>query len=205
MTGIVHCGSGNIGSVANAVEYLGGDATIIESPDDLDACERIIFPGVGSFYDVMVRLGQSGFCDALNRNVLEQRKPTLGICLGMQLMATSGMEGGGVNGLGWFESTVERITPASDLERVPHVGWNQIEVHRAHRLLDGIPPGSDFYFVHSFAMRARNAADVVATCDYGGGFVAAVARDNIFAVQFHPEKSQDHGLKIMENFLDWNP
>lgn len=205
MIGIVHCGSGNIASVANAIDHLGGEATVVKSPDELDDCDRIILPGVGSFFEIMGKLRQDGFVQALHRNAVERRKPALGICLGMQLMAARGTEGGRCDGLRWFAGCVAKMVPAAHSERIPHVGWNQILLRRPHELLKGVPASADFYFVHSFSMRTEDPDDVIATCDYAGGVTAIVGRDNIFATQFHPEKSQDHGMRILENFLDWNP
>ncbi len=205
MIGIVHCGSGNIASVASAIDHLGGDLTIVEYPEELDDCDRIILPGVGSFFEIMGKLRKNEFVHSLHRNAVERRKPTLGICLGMQLMAAQGTEGGASDGLGWFAGCVEKMSPAIFSERIPHVGWNQILLRRPHKLLAGVPPSADFYFVHSFSMRTEDADDVIATCDYAGGVTAIVGRDNIFATQFHPEKSQDYGIQILENFLDWNP
>jgi glutamine amidotransferase len=205
MIGIVHCGSGNIASVANAIDHLGGDAAVINSPDDLDDCASIILPGVGSFFEVMGKLRHEGFDQALQRNVVERRKPALGICLGMQVMASHGTEGGPCAGLCWFAGTVGKLHSTNPSDRIPHVGWNQIQIRRPHALLNGIPSPADFYFVHSYSMRTENPGDVIAICDYADGVTAIVGRDNIFATQFHPEKSQDHGLKILENFLDWQP
>jgi len=203
--GIVHCGSGNIASVANAVDHLGGDAVVIKSPCELDDCSSVILPGVGSFFDVMGKLRQEGFEAALQRNVVERRKPTLGICIGMQLMAALGTEGGQCGGLGWFGGTVEKLHSETPSDRIPHVGWNQVLLRQPHALLNGVPEQADFYFVHSYTIRMEASADVIAMCDYADGVTAIVGRDNIFATQFHPEKSQDYGLRILENFLDWHP
>ena len=205
MVGIIHCGTGNIGSVANAIEHLGGDARIVNSPGELEECERIILPGVGSFLEGMGSMRSKGFETALQLHAIELKKPTLGICLGMQLMAAYGTEGGGCRGLGWFDGSVEKLVPGTSAERIPHVGWNQLTIHREHDLLRGVPIQTDFYFVHSYAMKVANENELIASCDYASGVAAIVGRDNIFATQFHPEKSQDSGLKILENFLDWNP
>ena len=205
MVGIIHCGTGNIGSVANAIEHLGGDARIVSTPEELEECERIILPGVGSFLEGMGSMRSKGFETALQLHTIELKKPTLGICLGMQLMAAYGAEGGGCRGLGWFDGSVEKLVPGTSTERIPHVGWNQLTIHREHDLLHGVPIQTDFYFVHSYAMKVADENELIALCDYTSGVTAIVGRDNIFATQFHPEKSQDSGLKILENFLDWNP
>jgi len=205
MIGIVHCGAGNIASVANAIEHLGGNARIVQVPEDLEDCERIILPGVGSFFEVMGSLVRDRFDSALKEHVVVRKKPTLGICLGMQLMAELGTEGGSSRGLGWFDATVEKVATKNASERIPHVGWNHLTFHRAHALLSGVPAGADFYFVHSYTMRLRGGDSLIASCDYADGVTAIVGHGNIFATQFHPEKSQDHGLKILENFLDWTP
>lgn len=203
MIGIIHCGTGNIASVANAINHLGGEARIILRPEEIDDCERLVLPGVGSFFEAMKTLRDSGFEAALQVHVRERKKPVLGICLGMQVMAALGTEGGEAAGLGWFAGTVRKLVSANSSDRIPHVGWNQLQILQNHPLLAGVPTAADFYFVHSYTMRAEEG--VVATCDYADGVTAIVARDNIFATQFHPEKSQDHGLKILENFLDWQP
>lgn len=196
---------GNIGSVANAIDHLGGDMRIVNSPEELQRCERIILPGVGSFLEGMERMRSKGFDTALELHVITLKKPTLGICLGMQLMAGYGTEGGGCRGLGWFDGSVEKIVPETCAERIPHVGWNQLTLQREHNLMRGIPIQTDFYFVHSYAMNIKDKNNLIASCDYASGVAAIVGRENIFATQFHPEKSQDSGLKILENFLDWNP
>jgi len=205
MVGIIHCGTGNIGSVVNAIEHLGGDARIVNSPGELEGCERIILPGVGSFLEGMGSMRSKGFETAFQKHTIELGKPTLGICLGMQLMAAFGSEGGGCSGLGWFQGSVQKLLPRTSGERIPHVGWNQLIIHREHNLLKGVATETDFYFVHSYGMQLENDADLIASCDYANGVAAIVGRDNIFASQFHPEKSQDSGLKLLENFLDWNP
>ncbi len=203
MIGVIDCGISNIGSVLNAIEHLGGDVNRVVHPDEVFACKKLVLPGVGSFADAMKKLEETGFSLALQKAVVSDRVPILGICLGMQLMASEGKEGGETLGLGWFPGAVKRLIPSDHGERVPHVGWNQIRILLSHPLLDGIPKEADFYFVHSYTLKAKDSAVVVATCDYCDGVTAVAAKDNIFATQFHPEKSQDHGLKILENFLDW--
>lgn len=205
MIGIIHCGIGNLSSVTSAIDHLGGDPLIVNDPAQLPECERIILPGVGSFAHAMEALIGAGFVEALQDEVIGKKKPTLGICLGMQLMAARGTEGGGCAGLGWFACSVEKIRVEKLSERIPHVGWNQIESVRPHALMRGIPPVADFYFVHSYTMRPNNPDALIASCDYGDGVAAIVGRDNIFATQFHPEKSADHGLALYRNFLRWKP
>ena len=205
MVGIVHCGSGNIGSVAGAASYLGADPLVVQDPGQIDECERLILPGVGSFRAAVEQLRALGLADALHRFALESKRPVLGICLGMQVMASRGFVGGETAGLGWFEGDVRRIQAAAKTDRIPHVGWNEVVIRKSHPLLEGIPDRSDFYFVHSYTVSLADERFLVATCSHGESVTAIMARDNIFAVQFHPEKSQDHGLRMLDNFLSWEP
>ncbi len=204
MIAIVDYGMGNLRSVFNALDMVGGEPSIISDPEKLAEADRIVLPGVGSFGACITNLRRTGFQESLNREILERGKPILGICLGMQIMAAEGEEFGLHPGLGWFDAHVARIAPDDKSLRVPHVGWNDI-TYSEHPLFAGLPAHPDFYFVHSFQMQCAVPKHVVATCDYGGVVTAAVARDNIFATQFHPEKSQDHGLRLLENFLGWKP
>ena len=205
MIGIIDYGMGNIHSVANAFEHLGADAVVVADPAALDDCERFVLPGVGAFNDCMANLHRTGFVEKLDALVNGERRPILGICLGMQVMASRGFENGDTAGLGWFEGDVSLIESRSAAERIPHVGWNELVDRRSSPLLEGIPADADFYFVHSYAMRCRNDADVVARCGFAGGVTAIVSRGNIAATQFHPEKSQGYGLQLLENFLSWTP
>ncbi|MEQ8363069.1 MAG: imidazole glycerol phosphate synthase subunit HisH [Cyclobacteriaceae bacterium] len=205
MIGIVNYGMGNLLSVYNAFDYLGAEVMICEYPEDLAKVDQVVIPGVGAFKDCIDKINLSGFCDALDEAVIKKAKPTLGICLGMQVMATKGTEGGIHNGLGWFDATVVRLSPGIATMRVPNIGWNDVRVDEKVPLFKGLPSTVDFYLVHSYFMSANNASDVVATYDYNETVTAAVLKDNIFATQFHPEKSQDHGLKILENFIVWRP
>ena len=205
MLGILHCGSGNVGSVINAFNYLGADSILVQTPEHFEQCTRLVLPGVGSFRDAVQKLHHRNLVAGLQNFAMVSKKPVLGICLGMQIMAETGLEGGETAGLGWFKGTVERIQPTSAKERVPHVGWNELSIHRPHPLLEGIPDHADFYFVHSYSILLQDASSLVATCDYASGVTAIVAKGNIFAMQFHPEKSQDHGIRILDNFLAWQP
>ena len=205
MIGIIDYGMGNLMSVFNAVEYLGFDAEICSDPARLYLMERIILPGVGAFGDCMRNLENGGFKEVLNQLVLKEKKPILGICLGMQAMAETGHEGGMIKGLAWFDAEVVRIEPSDPKLKVPQIGWNNIVRKKDHPILKGLPESPDLYFVHSFHMKCKRREDLLAVCDYGGEVTAAVAKENICATQFHPEKSQDYGLKILENFLTWNP
>ncbi len=202
---IVDYGMGNLLSVRNALEMVGADARICAHPEDLDAAERIVLPGVGAFPDCMKNLRARGFEDALNRAVQERGRPILGICLGMQAMARRSSEGTGSDGLGWLDAEVERLQPGDPALRVPQIGWNDLEVRHAGPLLAGIRADSDFYFVHSYHVRCRDESIVDAVCEYGGAVTAVVSSGNIAATQFHPEKSQQHGLRLLENFLRWRP
>lgn len=205
MIGIVDYGMGNLLSVYHALDMIGAEPCICSQPDKLQDVERIILPGVGAFRDCMANLTRRAFVEALEEAVFRQGKPILGICLGMQVMASRSFEGGEHRGLGWFMADVVRLQPGDPTLRVPQIGWNEIRYRPASPLLAGLPPAPDFYFVHSYYVKCDDADDVEATCDYGGLVTAAVRKNNIVATQFHPEKSQDHGLKVLENFVRWKP
>lgn len=191
----------NVDSVKRAFETLGASAFITDVPGDLAEADRIVLPGVGAFPDAMRELQQRGLDDALAVNVLEEGAPFLGVCLGMQLLAGIGQEVTETKGLGWLDASIGRLEATDADPRIPHVGWNEVDPVRESPLFDGIPPGADFYFVHSFHMTCVDAADVLATTPYCGGFTSVVQREHVFGVQFHPEKSQQWGLRLLKNFL----
>ena len=198
---------GNVRSVRNALEALGEDAVITSDPSEIAGADRLVLPGVGGFGEAMENLRQRGLVEVLEREVLQVRKPFLGVCLGMELLAKASSEHGVHEGLGWFDAEVVRFeAPPRDGLKVPHMGWNDITPVKDHSLLHGLKPGQFvFYFVHSYYVVCRDSRDVAATCEYGPPFAAAIARDNMFATQFHPEKSQDSGLQILRNFAEWRP
>jgi len=197
---------GNVRSVHNALDLLGLEAVVTSDPSVVEAADRLILPGVGAFGDAMSNLRSRGLIEVLTRSVIEDGKPFLGICLGMQLLARTSSEHGTHEGLGWIDAEVDRFSfPTNDL-KVPHLGWNDVTAVRTHPLLEGLREDQFvFYFVHSFHVICHDDSDVVASCDYGSPFTAAVARRNVFATQFHPEKSQDNGLQILRNFAEWVP
>lgn len=198
-TVIVDWGVGNIGSVANAVRLAGGTAEISASPERIAVARRLILPGVASFDAAVAGIDRLGLREVLGGRVIGEGVPTLGICLGMQLLFDGSDEGGGA-GFGWLSGRVRRFSPSPAL-RLPHMGWNTLEGARACPLLEGLPPRSRFYFVHSFHLDAADGPTVVACCDYGYRFAAVVQSGNLFGVQFHPEKSHQAGLRLIANFL----
>jgi glutamine amidotransferase len=210
---IIDYGSGNLHSAAKAFERAAretGDRIIVTSDAGTVAeADRIVLPGVGAFADCRRGLDAvPGMVEALNEAVMERGKPFLGICVGCQLMAERGLEKVTSNGLGWIPGDAVEIEPADPGLKIPHMGWNTLDVAREHPLLAGIPTGKDgldAYFVHSFHVVPREARDIVASADYGGPVTAIVARDNYAGTQFHPEKSQTLGLALIENFLKWKP
>lgn len=191
--------------MARALEDLGATPIVARHPDDLGPAAKIILPGVGSFPAGMRALAERGLDTALTDLVLSRGVPVLGICLGMQLMATWGFEGERTPGLGWLEADVRRldtVAPPGEVLRVPHVGWNDVTPVTDARLFDGVPAGANFYFVHSYHLVPADPSAVAATTPYGTGIVAAVSRGHIFGVQFHPEKSQRTGRRVLRNFLE---
>jgi len=208
---LIDYGSGNIASAAKALsraaaETSGHEILVTADPDMVRKCERIVLPGVGAFADCMRGLSAvPGMVEALNESVLQGGKPILGICVGMQLMATAGREFGTHNGLNWIGGEVVPLSPADPALKIPHMGWNEILLAQNHPLFAGLDSNANAYFVHSFKMKPANAAHRLATTDYGGAATAAIGRDNIVGTQFHPEKSQAVGLTILGNFLSWTP
>lgn len=200
MIAIIDYGMGNVNSVLKAFRYLGAKTFITDNPKDLDESQKIVLPGVGAFPDAIKNLEERGFLEALKKNVIKEKKPFLGICLGMQLTAVIGFESEKTKGFGWFEnSSVQKFKDILPL-KIPHVGWNDIFVRDEENLLfKNISTGSDFYFVHSYHYNCDEKY-ILATCDYGYKFPIAIAKENIYAVQFHPEKSQKVGLLLLENF-----
>ena len=198
--GIINYGMGNIGSVARALTLLDADAVVMESPGDFNRVERVILPGVGAFSAAMENLHKGGWVEAIDQHVRRGGMPLLGICLGMQLLADEGEENGLTRGLGLVHG---RVVPFSKnaVERVPHVGWNEVVAMGNATLLAGIPQGTDFYFVHSYIFSADDPADVAAVSSYGGEFTAAIANGNVSGTQFHPEKSSRAGAKLLKNFV----
>ena len=208
---VIDYGSGNLRSAAKACERAAADAgldarvLVTARAEEAAAAERIVLPGVGAFADCMSGLrGVPGMIDALRQAVLVEGRPFLGICVGMQLMAERGVEYGVHRGLGWIRGEVARIAPADRRLKVPHMGWNQLEIRRPHALFDGLGERPYVYFLHSYAFRPAEPV-ILAETDYGGPIVAAVGRDNLAGVQFHPEKSQAMGLRLIANFLRWKP
>jgi glutamine amidotransferase len=199
---IVDTGRGNLLSICNALEYLGADPVVCKDPGPIEGAERVIVPGVGAFGEAMGRLRARGFTDALDQ-AHERGVPTMGVCLGMQLLARGSEESPGVAGLGWIEADVTRLSPPG--LAVPHIGWNDVTYNETSPLYRGLPPHPDFYFVHSYHLVPDRPEIVDATTEYGVPFVASIRQSNVFAVQFHPEKSQDHGLAVLEHFLEWDP
>jgi glutamine amidotransferase len=198
---VINAGMGNLGSVTNALEILGASYAVSARGEDLDEADAIILPGVGGFPAAMKNLRSLGLPDALRTQVVTERKPFLGICLGMQLLARDSVELGQSTGLGWIDAHVARLDPAGHL-RIPHVGWNTVSPVRGHPLFHGIESSAHFYFDHSYHVVCPDDL-ISATCRYGGTLVAALQRDNILATQFHPEKSQRNGLKVLRNFLNF--
>lgn len=206
MIGIVDYGMGNLMSVYNAFDYLGAEVIICKKPEDLDTVDRIVIPGVGAFKDCIAKLHSENFVNELNLQVLQKIKPTLGICLGMQVMAKFSLEGGRYEGLGWFDAEVIKLHPKPELGlKIPNIGWNEIFYNKSIPLFNNLPEVPDLYLVHSYYMSCNEPENMVASYDYGHIVTAAVLKNNIFATQFHPEKSQDYGLTILENFIKWVP
>jgi imidazole glycerol-phosphate synthase subunit HisH len=212
---IIDYGSGNLHSAAKAFERAGRESgsplavKVTAEPEVVLAAERIVLPGVGAFADCKAGLARvSGMIEALEESVREQGKPFLGICVGLQLMASRGLEHGVTPGLGWIEGEVTAITPSDASLKIPHMGWNTLKLHRQHALFDGIATGEgglNAYFVHSYHLLPINRDALVATTDYDGEVTAFVAKDNMAGSQFHPEKSQKLGLALIANFLRWKP
>ena len=192
---------GNLGSVRRALIEVGADPVVAEKPEKLQAADRIILPGVGNFADGMRNLTEVGWVEGLREHT-KRGRPLLGICLGMQLLADYGAEGGGCAGLGLISGEVQKIDTLGCKLRIPHTGWNNIElIGKSEGLFDKIPNGTDFYFVHSFAFVPTKQTSVLATVDYGVPLAAAVARGCVFGTQFHPEKSSQSGFQLLRNFL----
>jgi glutamine amidotransferase len=203
MIGIVDYGLGNLTSVAGAVAKLGFEPVVTSDGARLEAADKLILPGVGAFTDGMTNLQARGLIDILNELVVKRRKPILGICLGFQLLGLSSSEFGETAGLGWIDAPVTRLQPKDTSLRVPHVGWNDLSQTRPDCVLfDGVDDGALFYFVHSYRMETPPDGSQVGTCDYGGAFTAAVQKGNVFGTQFHPEKSQQAGLSLLQNYLE---
>jgi imidazole glycerol-phosphate synthase subunit HisH len=203
LIGIVDYGAGNLASVFNAFENIGYDAHICSDPKKAFEFERLILPGVGSFRSAMESLVNTGWSEAL-KNYVQTGQPMLGICLGMQLLFSHGEEDGSTNGLDLISGSVIHLTPSVP-NKVPHVGWNNLVTIQSHPLFKGVKPQVDFYFVHSYHCVPNNIEHIIANCDYGGEFASCVANENVVGMQFHPEKSQPSGMRLLENFAEWDP
>ncbi len=211
---IVDYGSGNLHSAAKAFERAAQDLdrqaiVVTDNPDVVASADRVVLPGVGAFADCRRGLDAvDGMVAALDEVVRRKGRPFFGICVGMQLLAERGREYEVTEGLGWIAGEVDRIAPNDASLKIPHMGWNTLNVVQPHPLLEGLPLGPEgrhAYFVHSYQLKPSNRADLVAEAEYGGPVTAVVARDNIFGTQFHPEKSQRFGLALIANFLKWKP
>ena len=200
MVAIIDYDAGNVKSVEKAVTASGQSAIVTGNPDEILSAEHVILPGVGAFGDAMKKLNQYGLVDTIRR-VIEKQTPFLGICLGLQLLFESSEESPGVDGLGILPGKIVRIPEKDDL-KIPHIGWNSLNYPNQGRLFQGVPEQSYVYFVHSYYLQADEPEIVKAVTEYGTLIHASVEKDNIFACQFHPEKSSEVGMTILKNFLD---
>ena len=200
MIAIINSGIGNIRSAANAFEHIGADVKITTDPQDLIDADKIVFPGVGAFCDGMTAIANTGLIQTLKMQIVEKKKPYLGICLGMQLLASKGHEDGTYDGLGIIEGEVS-LLPSKDV-KLPHIGWNNVIAEKEAILFKELEDDPTFYFVHSYGLTPKDPSIIAAQCDYGSLFCASIQKDNIFGVQFHPEKSQKNGLQLLKNFVN---
>ena len=203
MIGIVDYGAGNVGSILNMLNRLGQDSKIVSCPEDIVSASKLILPGVGHFKHGMDMLNLSNFKEALTESVLVNKIPILGICLGAQLMTKSSEEGN-VKGLGWLDAEVKRFNVSLMDQKlpVPHMGWNKVIVNEENNLSKSINESSKYYFVHSYHMKANDPSQIMLSTHYGYEFTSAMCHENVYALQFHPEKSHVHGLKIFQDFID---
>lgn len=199
MVAIIDYGAGNLSSVKKALDYLGAESEITQDKDKIMSASHIILPGVGSFGDAMKSMDERGLVDTV-KNAAQSGKPFLGICLGLQLLFESSEESEGIDGLGLIKGKIVQI-PRDNGLKVPHIGWNSVEIKQKNGIFSGIDDGSYFYFVHSFYLRDAEKDAVAATTEYGVGIECAIQKGNLCATQFHPEKSSRLGLKLLENFL----
>ncbi|WP_042700097.1 imidazole glycerol phosphate synthase subunit HisH [Azospirillum sp. B506] len=207
---LIDYGSGNLRSAAKAIERAAGEAEaaytvlVTSDADVVRRADRVVLPGVGAFADCKRGLSEvPGMLDALEEVVHRRGRPFLGICVGMQLMAERGREYGVTEGLGWIPGEVVKLDPSDPTLKIPHMGWNELNVRRPHPVLAGLPEGAHAYFVHSYQFKLADPDTLIASADYGGPFAAVVGRDNLVGTQFHPEKSQATGLALIANFLRW--
>lgn len=207
---LIDYGSGNLRSAAKAIERAAGEAEasynvlVTSDADAVRRADRVVLPGVGAFADCKRGLSEvPGMLEALEEVVHRRARPFLGICVGMQLMAERGREYGVTEGLGWIKGEVAKLEPADTSLKIPHMGWNELNIRRSHPVLAGLPEGAHAYFVHSYQFGLEDSDTLIASADYGGPFAAVVGRDNLVGTQFHPEKSQATGLALIANFLRW--
>jgi glutamine amidotransferase len=208
---LIDYGSGNLRSAEKALREaarrhaIDADILVTADPAIVAAADRVVLPGVGAFASCRAGLDASGVYEAMNEAVHANGAPFLGICVGHQLLASEGLEFGVTPGLDWIGGQVKKLEPNDPALTIPHMGWNAIAFARDHALFKGVESGAHMYYANSFALTPTDPADVLATTDHGGPFTAAVAKDNVAGVQFHPEKSQAAGLALLANFLEWRP
>lgn len=201
MIGVLDIGMGNLQSMANAIDQNGFDPLIVKEASAFDDLTHLVIPGVGNFAAALSEIDARNLRDGI-RGFADSGRPLLGVCLGMQLLAAQGEEGGRNEGLDLIAGTIRRLEPGPGF-RVPHVGWNVLQVNRDHPVFEGVKANRDFYYVHSYAMECESNENVLGVTDYGGPVAAVVGRGNVLGFQFHPEKSQTNGLKLIENFCLW--
>lgn len=211
LTVLIDYGAGNLHSAEKAFQRMAQEADagavlVSDRAEDVARADRIVLPGDGAFPACMEALkSDSSLFEALTETVEVKARPFLGICVGMQLMARRGHEYRSVDGLGWIDGEVRRITPSDATLKIPHMGWNDLVIDQAHPVLEGISTGAHAYFVHSYQMEMNDPAELIAHCDYGGDVTAIVGRGTMVGTQFHPEKSQATGLRLIRNWLEWRP
>lgn len=198
MIAIIDYGAGNLQSVKKAFDFIGAESVITDNPEVINACDRVLLPGVGSFGDAMDSMAKNGLVETVKQNALSG-KPFLGICLGLQLLFEESEESPGVKGLGIFKGKIKKFSPDMGL-KIPHIGWNSLEIKQNDTLFKDVPEDAYVYFVHSYYLHAEDENDIATITNYGIDFHSAVGKNNIFATQFHPEKSGDVGLQILKNF-----
>ena len=202
---IINYGMGNLASVRRAFQDLGADAYVADEPGSIANADSLVLPGVGAFGDGMKCLREAGWVDCLREAVIQKNRPLLGICLGMQMLATRSYEGEPTDGLDLVHGDVRRLDFFGCTLRIPHVGWNEVRYRSTDVLFDGIPESSDFYFVHSYGMVPNDPEHLTATVSYGCEVAAVVRSGNVFGCQFHPEKSSRAGRRLLRNFTDYRP